>query len=1092
MQQIEQIEAAILALEAQRGNLGDAVVDTALAPLRAQLAALRAQAGTEPRLRQITVLFADIVGSTRLAERLDAEDVAQVVSNALGRFGAIVESHRGRVARYTGDGLKGIFGADGGEEDAAAQAVHAGLAIVADAQRFAETLRASHGVPDFRVRVGINTGLVALGAGIEADNTAMGATVNLAARLESAAPPGGVLMSQATHAHVRGMFEVVEQPPLVVRGHDEPLTTYVVERALPRAFRAPNRGVAGLRTQMVGRDAELARLLDAYDAAAREHALRAVTVFGEAGVGKSRLLHELRTRLDERGAAAPLLGRADQQLRLQPYGLLRDVLATRFAIAETDAADVARGKLLDGLQPALPTVDAELIGHLVGLDFSASARLKGALADARQVRDRAFRATVAWLRHLADGGAPAVLLLDDLHWADAGSLAWIRHVLGADALPLVVVMLSRPVLLEKEPDWTDGAFHARIDIAPLDAAATDALADQLLARLDGAEPAAHARLRDLVTRSAEGNPFYMEEVVQMLIDDGVIVVDGDRWRLAAERLGDVRVPGTLTAVLQARIDALAPPERGALQNAAVIGPVFWDAALDALAPGASAALPALQRRQFARSQVPSAFADCNEFAFVHHLLHQVAYDTVLKAVRRAGHARAAAWLSERVADRSGERLAATAEHFERAGDRAQAAQYFARAAQAAADRYENDAALEHIRRALENTEAGDAEGRFRMLRLRERVLDVLGHREAQRETIDEMEALCGPDAPLEWRAEVLLSRTLFADRCGDFRAAFAAAIETADVAVRAEKWGTAARAYGEQAYVLMQDGDVAGAREKCGTAIEYARRSGEVLAEAQLLAVLGLVEGRDNRLVECAASQLKSLELAAQHGHTRLEALMHGNVGSTLLDLGDVAAAKMHLEASLRMSREIGARSSEANAYGALTWVLLELGDAEGALENARQAVAMVRALNDRYFLDEWLVRLGDALVANGRLDEADAAYAESAAVRDGQRALLAESRRAQVALARGDLVAARRLVEPGLAAAPEELAVMDHSLRVRFDVWRVLAATKDPRAPEWLAAMHGDLMKEAVQMPEQAARERYLNGLAYRREIVAAFNARG
>jgi class 3 adenylate cyclase/tetratricopeptide (TPR) repeat protein len=1095
MERAEQLEAAILALESQRGNLGDAVVDTAVAPMRTELAALRAAGSAPLRVRQITVLFADIVGSTAIGERLDAEDIVEVMSTALARFGAVVEAHGGRVARFTGDGLKGIFGADTTEENAPERAVRAGLEILAEAQRYAATLRETQQVEAFQVRVGINTGAVALGGGVEADNTAMGTAVNLAARMEQAAPPGGLLISQDTYALVRGLFDAGEQAPITVKGHAAPLATWLVRRVRPREFRAANRGIAGLETKMVGRDVELGRLLEAHREVTGQGALRAVTVLGDAGVGKSRLLHELRRQL---AALAPggvvLLARADPQMRLQPYRLLRELLAARLRIAEQDSAEVARDKLRAGLVPPLSDGEAELLGHLIGIEFSATARVAaGAHTDARLLRDRGFRASLRWLGALA-ATAPLVVLLDDLHWADQGSLDWIQHLIRAGAqTPLLLVMLARPALLEGQPDWFGADMaHPRIDVAPLGARSSDDLVDELLQRLGAAPP----ELRALLTDGAEGNPFYMEELVRMLIDDGVIVAGPDAdWHVVADKLRAARVPPTLTAVLQARIDALGHVDRTALQQASVIGPVFWDAALDAVAGEASASIPALLNRQMSVPREESAFADCHEYAFTHHLLHQATYDTVLKPMRRAGHARAGAWLSARVHDRSGEYLAATAEHFERAGDRAQAARYFARAATEAAARYANAAALEHVRRALDNLDADDVEARFAALMQREIVFDTLGERTAQRACLDELVALVPAGSDPRREADVTLRRALLADRCGDFAQAGTLACAALELAAAQSMWTTAARAAGEYAYVLMRTGDNAGAREQARIAHEHATRSGEMLPQAQILAISGTIESAAGADLRALDYHHRALELARAAGHLRLEGLLEGNTCGSLTELGQYEEARLHGEAAAKIAREIGNRSVEGNALVDLSQVMLALGDPVDALDKAQRAVEIHRALDDRFHCAQAQLCHGEALVANGRLDDAVGAYADAGTLYDrialaGGR-LEADARSARVALLRGDVATALTLVQPVLAASAAMLSVGLDPNRVRGIAWRVLVAAGDGRAASWLATAHEELQAQARGLEDAGARDRFL-AISWHREICDAWAEAG
>ena len=227
-----QLESAIAALETQRATLGDSVLDLATAPLRARLAALLRPAGLKHRL--VTVLFADVVGSTAMANGMDAEDTLGLLSSALRRMAALIEAHQGRVLRFTGDGVKAAFGMDETREDDAERAVRAGLAILAAGREQAEVALRLHGIADFAVRVGVHSGDVALGAGVEDDNTAMGAAVNIAARMEQHAPPGGLRISQDTWSQVRGLFELDAQPPLQVKGIEAPMQTWLVRAALER------------------------------------------------------------------------------------------------------------------------------------------------------------------------------------------------------------------------------------------------------------------------------------------------------------------------------------------------------------------------------------------------------------------------------------------------------------------------------------------------------------------------------------------------------------------------------------------------------------------------------------------------------------------------------------------------------------------------------------------------------------------------------------------------------------------------------------------------------------------------------------------
>ncbi len=642
-----ELQAVIAALESQRALLGAAIVETALAPLRRELSQLQAEVPAQ-QLKQVSVLFVDVVGSTAMGQRLDPEAIHAVMDSALERFTAAVQAHHGRVLQYTGDGMLAAFGTvTAGEEDAT-DAVRAGLDIVAAAHDHAPRVRTEFGVADFNVRAGIHTGRVLLGGGMDAQGSIRGATLNIAARMEQSAPVGRLRISHDTWRLVRGLFDMQEQAPIQVKGVDEPLRSWLVGRERPRALRVPTRGIEGMDTRMVGRNAELAALCQALDDVAREGRSRAVTVLGEAGLGKSRLLLEFQNQIDPVHRSAWLLAsRADPRSASRPYGQLRDVLCGQLQITEGDAPQAARDKLQQGLMPLLPEGDEarlHALGQLIGFDFSASPHLRDLVDDEARLRALGFDTARHCLRRLAVTRAmPLVLVFDDLHWADDGSIAFVQHLL-ADPLdtPLLCLMLARPLLLERQPGWASGAVnHACIPLRPLDSAGSRELADVLLQRM----PRIPDTLRAVVTGGAEGNPFYMEELVKMLLDDGVIVVAAEGWSVLPDRLAEVRVPPTLVGVLQARLDALAAGDRRALQQAAVVGHVFGGEALAAIEPEAMAALPALLRRQLVIRR--EAYGDAGEYAFQHHLLHQVTYDSVLKEPRRQGHERVGAFWSER-------------------------------------------------------------------------------------------------------------------------------------------------------------------------------------------------------------------------------------------------------------------------------------------------------------------------------------------------------------------------------------------------------------------------------------------------------------
>ena len=325
----QQLQAGIAALDAQRPVLGDAVVDASIAGLRARLAELaEAAAPAGQALRQVSILFLDLVGSTALSQHLDPEETHAVVDGALTRFSAIVAAHRGKVLQYAGDNLLAAFGADEVREDDPERAVRCGLALLAEGQALGAEVQAAHGHDGFDVRVGIHTGDVLLGGGVDGEGSIRGLTVNIAARMEQTAPPGGLRISHDTYALVRGLFDFVAQEPMAVKGVDAPIRSWLVQRAVPARTshrrRAASRAWRRAWSAATPSSRRSSRMPSGRSTAERR--LAVVTVIAEAGIGKSRLLYEVRARSAELGAAGAhvLHGRARPQTESQPYGLLRD------------------------------------------------------------------------------------------------------------------------------------------------------------------------------------------------------------------------------------------------------------------------------------------------------------------------------------------------------------------------------------------------------------------------------------------------------------------------------------------------------------------------------------------------------------------------------------------------------------------------------------------------------------------------------------------------------------------------------------------------------------------------------------------------
>lgn len=1077
-----------------------------------------AAAGTDavaaPALRQVSILFLDVVGSTPLAQRLDPETLSQVLDGALARGTAIVQAHGGRVLQYAGDSILATFGADVAREDDAERAVLCGLALLTLGRELGREVAAAHGHAGFDVRVGIHTGGVLLGAGVDAEGSIRGAAVNIAARMEQAAPPGGLRISQDTYSQVRGLFEVEVQPPLAVKGVDAPVASVLVRGTKQRRFRIGTRGIEGVATRMVGREVELARLQAAFGRLCAGQRLAVVSVEAEAGVGKSRLRHEFGAWAEARPERFLLFrGRATPGTAAQPYGLLRDILAWRLHIADDDTLEAARRKLEAALVPLfvhddgpeLAEAHAHLLGHLVGIDARDSRHLRGILDDPRQIRSRAFHAGAQWLRRLAaQQDLPLLLELEDLHWADAESLEFLQHLVAASAdLPLLVLAFTRPPPDDALP-WAAAAAPERIVLHPLAAGDSRALAEELLRKL----PEPPAALLELLTRRADGNPFYMEELLRMLIAQGAVLT-GEPWRVDAERLRVTQVPATLTGVLQARLDGLPAPERQALQQASIVGTVFWDRALAAVDEHAPAQLPALVRRELTLPRADAPLQGLREYAFRHQLLHQVTYDTVLRAPRREGHARVARWLAALSAQgglHAGDLRGLAAEHFERAGLAAPAAEFHALAAEHAGQRLAHARVLDHVARALAlldspvgaGHDAGPAPLRlqWRLRAVREHTLHLLARRDEQGAELDAMDTLAEALDDDTLRADAARRRSLRAMRMADWpameaagRRGLAAAARAGDAALRLQSLRLVGLA-------LVHQGRFDDGRALVAEALPEVRRRGLREIEARLVNVLSIAAEAQGALVEALALDRQSLQAFGEVGDLVNEAISLSNVGEGSMKLGDLERGERDLQAALQRVRANGDRVFEALVLGQLSTLAGWRGEAALARQRADAALAIAGAAQARDIeLAAWL-RVGDAALGLAALDAAQQAYTQAwSLARELGHAMAHDACAglARVALARGDGAAALAALQPLLAHLGADGSGLDgaeYPRAIEWTLFEVLQRAGDAQARVWLERAHAALEQQATSIADAALRQAFLRDIPHHRAIVAAARA--
>jgi class 3 adenylate cyclase/tetratricopeptide (TPR) repeat protein len=759
-EQINRIKQSIASLEAQKEQLGEQVVETSIRALRVQLSELEETLKSSYQQRKLaTILFTDVVGSTRLGQYLEPDEVLDLMDKSLKRLATAVQQRGGHVTRFQGDGFKAIFGVPVAHENDPEMAVRAGLGILEISQEIAREWEELHGIPNFQVRVGVNTGLIASGGETEAQDTIMGRAVNLAARLESAAPPGGLFISHHTYRHVRGVFEVEVMPPIQAKGFDDPVAVYLVKGARPRSFRVLSRGVEGIETRMVGRRTELDFLQDALLTAMEENEGQVVTISGEAGVGKSRLLNEFQNWIELLPQGVRLYqGQARQETQHIPYTLLRDVFAFRFQIQDSDSVQVVRQKIEQGVLEAyqdrtlegsfqrlalqgilssqassIPSSEeigkeieesAHFLGQMLGFDFSHSPCLKGLLHDPQALRNRGLNSLRDYFQAVCQQ-MPVLILLEDVHWADDSSLEAVKELgLITTEHPLVVICAARPSLFERRPYWGEGQeYHRRIELQPLSKRDSRQLVEEILQHVEHVP----VELRELVVQGAEGNPFYIEELIKMLVERGVIVRGKfssqgvEHWTVLIERLEHEQAPSTLMGVLQARLDSLTRTEKQVLQQASVIGRTFWDLAIAYMhaqdngqvnSEEIDGILKRLREKELVFRREDSAIEGAQEYIFKHDVLREVTYDTVLVKERRVYHGLVADWLLVNSGERLGEYYGLVAEHLQLAGRIEEAVGYFGQAGERALDNYANPEAQRYFQQALCLNPAGSRKVRL--------------------------------------------------------------------------------------------------------------------------------------------------------------------------------------------------------------------------------------------------------------------------------------------------------------------------------------------------------------------------------------------
>jgi class 3 adenylate cyclase len=629
-----------------------------------------------------TVVFADLVGSTELGGSQDPERTRAMLDRFYEAMAAEIETAGGTIEKFVGDAVMAVFGAPSSLEDHAERALHGALAMQRRLHElFGETLA---------LRIGVNTGEVVVGKPREGSSFVTGDPVNVAARLEQAAEPGEVLVGERTVATARGAFEFGEAQTIEAKGKPGGVDCRRLLRGL--SLMRP-RGVGGLRRAFVGRDEEMDVLERAYAEIEDRREPQLVTILGDAGVGKTRIVREFWEWLGDRSPETlRRTGRCLSYGQGITYWPLAEVLKEHLGIFESDSPALVLERL----------GSREILGLTLGLDVAHGLHPLAA-------RDRFQDAWVEFLEEII-AERPAVVLIEDVHWGEEQLLDLLERVVRDTRGPLLLIATARPEFLEQRPGWGARIRATTLELEALSSEDAVRMLDELLG---GTLPAG---LREVVVQRAEGNPFFVEELLGTLIDRRLLEPQNGSWRLA-ELPSDFAVPDTVQAVVAARVDLLEPAEKQALQAASVIGRIFWAGPIYDLVQGADPDLRILEERDFIRRRPGSTVPGDREYAIKHALTREVAYASLPKAKRARLHAAFARWI-ERTGEGRDEYTPLLAHHYAEAvgaddsdlvwaGEevkleelRASALVWLRRAAEAAIGRFEIDDGLTLLHRAL--------------------------------------------------------------------------------------------------------------------------------------------------------------------------------------------------------------------------------------------------------------------------------------------------------------------------------------------------------------------------------------------------------
>lgn len=1011
--------------------------------------------------RIVSVLFADLSGFTPLTEELDAEAVRNLIAGCLGPLCDCVTRCGGFVDKFIGDCVMALFGAPVAYENEEERAIHAAL----DMHRALDEWAAGRtgdpwaGAYQPRLSIGINTGPVVTGlfSGGGAHNyTAVGDAVNVAARLQGLCEPGRVLVGPTTYRLTEHVFEFEEEAALKVKGRQEPVRARYVRGV--RHQRGRLRGVGGASTPLAGRAEELRAIRERW-VLARAGRAQICLLVGPAGIGKTRLVEELVAE-EGLGAAQIVRGRSYPQARSTPWEPLAELIRELYGIQPQTDPSAAAGQISSAVGGRWEAEEEASLAAILGRPAAGG---PGRGADERQERAATvLKRVLSW-----KGPAPRLLVLEDLHWADGSTLAFLSRLSASDLSgPALLVLVARPPIAgEERVAALLDSIRDRIDLSPLSAEDTGALVDGILG--DHALPP--EAIETLVTR-ADGMPLFVEELLKTLIaggslqrdEDGIWVASGD-WSLA--------VPDTIESVLSTRIDALPASTKRALQFAATVGRRFWPGVLGEGPAGilVEEEMETLREAAFVRERSGSLIPDEREHWFEHLMLQEVAYSGLLRSSREELHGSVARWLEEHVKHPSAETDDLIAYHYERSKTPRLALPFLERGIQAAMSSGGLEDARAHVERALEICGAGEERGR--LLLEAERLAGRAGDSEGRVATIASLEEIGRAANDPELLAEVFLRKGGAAFDRGDLaeaRSAGREALSRFETLEDISKQGDALRLLGREAH---QRGEHAPADALYDSALELERRAGDRWGEAEILDLRGMLQLDRDEYEAAVASFDLVIGICREIDDSLLEARAQAHRATALRWMGCLEEAEA--TATLGVERATGSPRTTATCELVLGGILADAGRPEEASSLLRHSLrTAVRMNRPAVEAEAWLELAWLAEGPEAMRSATEAALAASRAELVHVE-ILASARMAELDLEAGNPEEAARASAQAMEGLGRHGSIVGPEERVLLARSRALAASGDAAEAEELLVELRTLVAgraERIRHPERKA----------------------